>query len=408
MNKSLFLIIPLLFLFNSVYADSNQIIPVDIVSSSYLGQNDFLVKANYHPYYIIDDDPNTTWVEGANGDGIGEKVVLNYLNQIKVDALSIYMRNGYQKNKELFQQNNRLKEIKVNFINEINSYSVSSFNFTLEDCLGYQEITINRPITFNKIEIIIVSVYKGSLYQDTCLSDLRVEGNDFKTDLLKKQENIKFEYIKWFEERDKQALFFKNLPKDYSFNQYKKIAYEKNVQNNIEHKWTSFISMFKEADLFRQLPNSYFVELERILSTKIESENDVVIKYFGPNIYEPSILNNINVNLANFLWLSNFKISKAPRLLNSSYSYKLANLKTKAKKLTSIFDYNERSEINYYYYDNSGKLFYVDIDKNYEEGEFFNGACLIWQQNKIIKIIHLFAIEGSNESHLYLSVYDKI
>lgn len=404
MKRLLILIILLLAIPNFVYSKSNRIIPIDIISSSYLEQNSFIVKANYHPYYIIDDNKNTAWVEGVAGDGVGEKIVLNFLEQIKVDSLHLFFRNGYQKSEELYQKNNRLKDIKIKFINEISSYAESIFSFTLEDCLGYQKITIDQPITFSTIEIIIASVYRGSLYQDTCLSDLYIEGN-FKEDLLKKQENIKSEYEKWFIKRNKKAYFFNNLPNDYPFNRYSKILYEKRFNISVEHNWTAFISMFKDDDLLRQFSEINFTELDSILSTKIKSENDVVMENFESDIFQPTILDDLNINLADYLWLNKLKFCKIDKHSNDLHSYKIASLGNYGKRLTTISNNGEISRIDYYYYDNYGKLFYVDVDKNYEDGEFFNGIYLIWKQNKIFKIIHLYAIEDFPEKILYLSIY---
>jgi hypothetical protein len=142
----------------------------------------------YSPFKATDSDPKTAWVEGRDGQGTGE-ILLIYMGDISV-PLEIWA--GFGLTEELFYQNNRPKEVNV-YVIEALSVVASQFggNFKdlvvlgkrkvlLEDRNGFQPLllpefqTINSELTLF-IAIEILSVYPGSLYDDTCISEIRVQ-----------------------------------------------------------------------------------------------------------------------------------------------------------------------------------------------------------------------------------------
>src|SRR5690554_4912928 len=74
-----------------------KVYPRHIWASSYLGQDNFKVIANYHHYYIIDEDERTAWVEGVPGDGVGQRLNLLFQNLYVKKCLYFRIKNGYQK-----------------------------------------------------------------------------------------------------------------------------------------------------------------------------------------------------------------------------------------------------------------------------------------------------------------------
>ena len=44
-----------------------------------------------------------------------------------------------------------------------------------DDVMGYQVITLDEPITVNSVKFIIMGVYPGSKYNDTCISEIKLE-----------------------------------------------------------------------------------------------------------------------------------------------------------------------------------------------------------------------------------------
>ncbi len=174
----------------------------------------------YGGYNLFDHDPATAWVEGVERDGIGETFTIGIGEELKEN---IYVLNGYQKSRDLFAQNNRIKTLRLSLyvgfmipgdFTEIYAYfHVVPFgepeDIHLEDKYGLQTFPLPFDITAAKelkekqmavfredfktrIEEIqnvagpdemkikvqyflkceILEVYKGSKYDDTCISDI--------------------------------------------------------------------------------------------------------------------------------------------------------------------------------------------------------------------------------------------
>lgn len=124
-------------------------------------------KIDHTPNLVIDNKVNTAWVEGAKGNGVGEWI---QLSSDKVATLSgIEIVAGYAKSSNLFKQNNRIKKIEISFSNG------TSVVKTLKDnIMGFQKINFSTPVTSKIVKIKILDVYKGSKYNDTCISEIKL------------------------------------------------------------------------------------------------------------------------------------------------------------------------------------------------------------------------------------------
>ncbi len=149
----------------------------------------------YSPGQIADGSITTAWVEGVKGYGIGEAVIIPCLNLKK----PVEIWNGYGKSQKLYKYNSRASKVKVSIIRAkmegVTQYGimyedvkiVSSIIVNLKDVNNYQKIKIpNYNVeTYvheafdSKIEyayflgIEILDVYKGTKWDDTCISELR-------------------------------------------------------------------------------------------------------------------------------------------------------------------------------------------------------------------------------------------
>lgn len=168
-------------------------------------------KDYYELNKINDKNLNTAWVEGAEGDGVGEYVYIpifrketnssfryNKKNDIKI-TFSIF--NGFCKSSELFYKNNRIKTAKITIFvipmttaqdgypsfpyedeeNEILLTKVIELKDIIESQTFEEKINIynsnyqyDTPFVLLKFEII--DVYKGTKYDDTCISEMNVYG----------------------------------------------------------------------------------------------------------------------------------------------------------------------------------------------------------------------------------------
>lgn len=65
----------------------------------------------YPPINAVDDNVNTAWVEGAEGDGIGEWLEFEAAGIHEVSGIKLI--NGYAKSEDLYYANNRIKKLRI-------------------------------------------------------------------------------------------------------------------------------------------------------------------------------------------------------------------------------------------------------------------------------------------------------
>lgn len=120
---------------------------------------------SYFPQFVLDENRNTAWVEGADGDGIGEWIMLQSNTPQSVGA--IFITNGFTKSQDIYYKNNRVKKVKIEFSDG------SSFTQELyDDYATDTPISFKTPVSTRSVKITILEVYKGSKYQDTCISGI--------------------------------------------------------------------------------------------------------------------------------------------------------------------------------------------------------------------------------------------
>ncbi len=125
----------------------------------------------YGPENLNDeDDWGNAWVEGAEGDGIGESLTLTMKNPQKVTRLLV--TNGYRKDEEIFKKNNRVKKLAVS----VNGGA--PFTAELQDGFDKEPASIVLPPDagpVNTVKLTIQEVYRGTAYHDTCITSIGVE-----------------------------------------------------------------------------------------------------------------------------------------------------------------------------------------------------------------------------------------
>lgn len=147
-------------------------------------------EADFMPYRLFDNDPRTAWCEGVKGSGIGEYVEF----ELKYDAWKLGIVNGFYK---VGQKTRTLGEIIININDKRLMYfannGVSSIEIvgldnnirktisvpdTWENNESYGEIKSATPyfvdinLPKGKYRIYIRDIYKGYLYDDTCIGEI--------------------------------------------------------------------------------------------------------------------------------------------------------------------------------------------------------------------------------------------
>lgn len=117
---------------------------------------------------IFDNNLNTAWVKGKLGDGIGEWINVGFEPESTLSQIKII--NGYAKSKEIYMANNRVKKVMLIFSDG------KSQEFVLKDnILDYQTIKLTKPIKTDSVRITIEEIYKGTKYNDTCISEIKFQ-----------------------------------------------------------------------------------------------------------------------------------------------------------------------------------------------------------------------------------------
>ncbi|MCP5088769.1 MAG: hypothetical protein GY952_18410 [Rhodobacteraceae bacterium] len=136
----------------------------DICASSVLaGQS----GNSYLQSNLLDGNPATAWVEGQSGDGIDAFLTLEFAGSKTVSELQL--TNGYTKSDSIFTKNNRVRDI------EVTSSTGQRLSAQLADHGHWQTISLPGFLNVDWIQIRILSVYRGTKYRDTAISELRVQ-----------------------------------------------------------------------------------------------------------------------------------------------------------------------------------------------------------------------------------------
>ncbi len=113
----------------------------------------------------FDGDTKTGWAEGADGDGVGEWFEISASSLQEVTGISIL--SGYCKSEDLYYKNNRPKDVTVTLSDG------SQYSYTLSDeCGSYQQLDFGSPRQTNSIRVTIDSVYGGTKWSDTVVSEV--------------------------------------------------------------------------------------------------------------------------------------------------------------------------------------------------------------------------------------------
>ena len=209
---------PLLILLSTGFAqDLPRLYSAQATSTSFLRSSWNRYNENYHPNYILDDNPKTAWVEGVEGNGENQSITIPTSILSSAKSLTLRVRNGYQKSERLFKANAAIKEamLIVKYKNEV---SVQK-KVQLKQQMGWQDIVIELPPEkgVSSITMQILSVYAGTKYKDTCISDVQILV-DSKVQYNKKAELVKKQKLNaWIKKRLDDAAYFSKKPVDYPF-----------------------------------------------------------------------------------------------------------------------------------------------------------------------------------------------
>lgn len=145
------------------YWNMKEVVFKEITASSTLPAAN---SVTYFPENVADGDVHTAWVEGVLGNGENEWLMFSTDQPIKLSSLLI--KNGYTKNRDLYLKNNRIKTMKLEF----SDGTTQTLNIP-DDYYELFYYTLPEEVYTSYVKCTIESVYKGTKYQDTCLSEMK-------------------------------------------------------------------------------------------------------------------------------------------------------------------------------------------------------------------------------------------
>lgn len=128
-------------------------------SSTYSGD-----RATHGAYQLIDNKPKTNWTEGVSGNGEGEYIDFIFNTEQPVAGFTIFA--GNHNTESYYDKNSRPKSILLTFSDG------SSAEYYLRDRKEAQTVYFEKVVKTSSIRLTITSVYSGSAYEDTVISEI--------------------------------------------------------------------------------------------------------------------------------------------------------------------------------------------------------------------------------------------
>lgn len=146
-------------------------------SSTLKGQ----ASKTYYASNLVDGNINTCWVEGVSGTGEGETIRLSLDGEQTVYGLVIY--NGYLESGYLYSVNGKVTQVTVRAADgttvrsDLGVVKLDERKEPLEDydlysCKNW--VNFDQPVYTDTLTITIEKAVPGSLYEDTCISEIKV------------------------------------------------------------------------------------------------------------------------------------------------------------------------------------------------------------------------------------------
>ena len=277
-------------------------------SSSELEQSGYYSYGKYGAINLGDNNSNTCWAEGTEGDGVEEYIYMTIPKNIR----GIKIRNGFQKSVSIYKANNRPKKIEIElmacfmpsgFVTETHvgfavSQPLGSLTQELDDKMGYQDVILdfNWNDLYNKItgnnnfdkdrfilKITIKDIFKGNKWNDACISDILMMQNpvfdvtdddqgfirtfENKTDTLFYDPENVYQVIDLTE--DSEWIIFIQMPADIGNSRVENIYKLYNTQKESFIETKNVFQMYgfeeKEGKLYLNGINNNFEEINFLL-----------------------------------------------------------------------------------------------------------------------------------------------
>lgn len=148
-------------------ASAAQITPVSVESSSTLAGSGGVTYGENH---LTDGKRSNVWVEGdTDGSGVGTTLMFELGPSQPVSGFRIWNGNWYSH--DFWTRHNRIRDLEIVFSDG------SRENVQLADDMTSEFVRFDSPKQTSSIRLRILSVYNGSTFDDTVISEIRFENS---------------------------------------------------------------------------------------------------------------------------------------------------------------------------------------------------------------------------------------
>ena len=127
----------------------------------------------YSARFALDGAPDTAWVEGVDGSGIGQWIEVDFGEPVEIYYVGVDI--GYDKSNYLFRANNRLRTATITLANGI------EIQHSFSDIRGIQMVPMmdaaGNPRISDSLKLVIEEIYQGRRYDDTAVAEIEVWGD---------------------------------------------------------------------------------------------------------------------------------------------------------------------------------------------------------------------------------------
>ncbi len=141
--------------------------PAEASSALFRGWDD--PKGDHHPLFAADGDKKTGWVEGAEGDGVGEWIRFHVTPVAQPGAVTVDIRNGCQRSGKDYKRYARIAAATLLALPDGVPTPI-----VLEDKKGWQTFDLPAGSRLTAVELRIDAVHRGNGDEHACLGDVRI------------------------------------------------------------------------------------------------------------------------------------------------------------------------------------------------------------------------------------------
>lgn len=148
-------------------ADMSRFEPEARRNTTVCATSSLSVQKNYNfgPDQAVDSNPKTAWVEGARGPGLGNWIMLRFDQAKPVRYLGFENGFGKQIDSERWEQLARVKDALIETSDGLLE------KVRLRDTDQPQFVDLGREVQPTWIRLTLLSVYPGTKWQDTALTE---------------------------------------------------------------------------------------------------------------------------------------------------------------------------------------------------------------------------------------------